>query len=104
MKKTRKQEKFPKLFFFPVFLLSLFKLFPVFQMELQNVAVAGATGYSGEELIRILMRHPGVELVAVTSRQHVGEPLESVFPKFQAHKFSELKFIHSDAKAIIASG
>jgi N-acetyl-gamma-glutamyl-phosphate reductase len=73
-------------------------------MELQNVAVVGATGYSGEELIRILMRHPGVELVAVTSRQHVGEPLESVFPKFQAHKFSELKFIHSDAKTIVDSG
>ena len=73
-------------------------------MELQNMAVVGATGYSGEELIRILIRHPGVELVAVTSRQHSGATLETVFPKFQGHKFSGLKFIHSDAKAVIDSG
>lgn len=73
-------------------------------MELQKVAVVGATGYSGEELIRILMRHTGVELVAVTSRQHAGETLETVFPKFQGHRFSGLKFVHSDAKAVIDSG
>lgn len=73
-------------------------------MELQNIAVVGATGYSGEELIRILMRHPGVELVAVTSRQHAGETIETVFPKFQAHKFGTLKFIQSEARAVIASG
>jgi N-acetyl-gamma-glutamyl-phosphate reductase len=72
-------------------------------MDLQNVAVVGATGYSGEELIRLLIRHPGVELTCVTSRQHVGETLETVFPKFQGHKFSELKFTPSDAQAVIAA-
>jgi len=73
-------------------------------MNLANVAVVGASGYSGEELIRILMRHPGVELVCVTSRQHAGKSIEEVFPRFQAHKFSELKFVESDPKNIIGSG
>ena len=73
-------------------------------MNLENVAVVGASGYSGEELIRILMRHPGVELACVTSRQHAGKTIEEVFPRFQAHKFSEVKFIESDPVQIIGSG
>src|SRR5581483_9657521 len=72
-------------------------------MNLVNVAVLGATGYSGEELIRILMHHPGVELVCVTSRTHAGKAIEDVIPRFQGHKFSELKFISSDASAVIAA-
>ncbi|MEA3189045.1 MAG: Semialdehyde dehydrogenase, binding domain, partial [Chthoniobacter sp.] len=36
-------------------------------MNLVHVAVLGATGYSGEELIRILMQHERVELACVTS-------------------------------------
>jgi N-acetyl-gamma-glutamyl-phosphate reductase len=73
-------------------------------MELINVTIAGATGYSGEELIRLLMRHPGVDLVCVTSRSHAGGRLEEVFPKFQGHKYSELKFSASETGGIIASG
>ena len=72
-------------------------------MNLQNVAVIGASGYSGEELVRLLIRHPGVELVCLTSRQHAGETLETVYPRFQAHKFSELKFVNSEAENVIAS-
>lgn len=47
-----------------------------------RVAVVGASGYSGEELVRLLLLHPGVELTAVTSRQHAGKPLSGVFPRF----------------------
>ncbi|MFM8356991.1 MAG: N-acetyl-gamma-glutamyl-phosphate reductase, partial [Verrucomicrobiota bacterium] len=36
----------------------------------KKVAVIGASGYSGEELVRLLLHHPHVELVAVTSRQN----------------------------------
>ena len=32
-----------------------------------NAAIIGASGYSGEELVRLLSRHPNVELTAVTS-------------------------------------
>jgi len=73
-------------------------------MNLVNVAIAGATGYSGEELIHLLLRHPGIELVSVTSRGNAGQRLEEVFPRFQAHKYSDLKFDASDPGAIVASG
>src|SRR5260370_546032 len=49
------------------------------------VAVVGASGYSGEELVRLLLHHPQVELSAVTSRQHAGKTLGQVFPKFASH-------------------
>ncbi|RLA86692.1 MAG: N-acetyl-gamma-glutamyl-phosphate reductase [Deltaproteobacteria bacterium] len=45
-----------------------------------KVAVVGASGYTGLELLRLLARHPEVEIVAVTSREYVGKPLTSVFP------------------------
>ncbi len=35
------------------------------------------------ELLRLLLGHPGVELVAVTSRQEAGKPLAAVFPRFR---------------------
>src|SRR5205823_108599 len=38
-----------------------------------KVAVIGASGYVGEELARLLLRHPRAELVAVTSRQFTGK-------------------------------
>ena len=72
-------------------------------MNLVNVAVVGATGYSGEELIRLLMRHPGIELVGVTSRSHAGKAIEEIFPKFQGHKYGELAFSASEASAVVAS-
>lgn len=43
-----------------------------------NVAVIGGTGYGGAELIRLLSRHPGVNLARVTSIDRVDEPLEAV--------------------------
>ena len=45
-----------------------------------RVAVVGATGYAGAELVRYLARHPGVRLVAVTSEQSAGKPLVDVLP------------------------
>lgn len=40
------------------------------------IAILGASGYTGEELVRICGRHPGMEMVAVTSRQRKGKTLE----------------------------
>lgn len=73
-------------------------------MNLVKAAVVGATGYSGEELIRILARHPGVSLACVTSRTHAGQTVEVVYPRFQAGKFARLEFTHSDVASIVASG
>lgn len=73
-------------------------------MNLEPVAVVGASGYSGEELVRLLTRHPGVDLVALTSRQLAGQKMEMVFPKFAGLRFSKLPFIASDVEQIVATG
>ena len=51
-------------------------------MKTNKVAVIGASGYSGEELVRLLLWHPYVELTAVTSRQYAGQSIGAVFPRF----------------------
>lgn len=45
-----------------------------------KVAVAGASGYIGAELLRLLLVHPLVRLVAVTSERLAGQPVETLFP------------------------
>ncbi len=73
-------------------------------MSLEKVAVVGASGYSGEELLRLLIRHPGVELAAVTSRQLAGQTIAQVFPKFAGMRYADLPFIESDVAKIAATG
>lgn len=48
-----------------------------------NVAIIGASGYTGVELCRILVNHPQVKLTAVTSRQFAGTPIAEVFPNLR---------------------
>jgi N-acetyl-gamma-glutamyl-phosphate reductase len=48
----------------------------------KRVGIVGASGYSGEELAGLLLRHPEVELAAITSRQCAGQTLAQVFPRF----------------------
>ena len=58
-----------------------------------NVAVVGASGYSGEELVRLLLEHPHVNLSVLTSRQYAGQPMISVFPRFEGYnQAANLKF------------
>src|SRR5271170_4697734 len=45
------------------------------QLQSVRTAVVGATGYSGQELLRYLARHPVFRLCLVTSRQNACEPL-----------------------------
>jgi N-acetyl-gamma-glutamyl-phosphate reductase len=49
--------------------------------ERTKVAVIGASGYTGEELVRLLLRHPNAELTAATSRQFAGKTLAETFPR-----------------------
>ena len=44
------------------------------------VAVIGATGYTGAELVRLLLGHPDVELVELVGHSKAGKPVESVLP------------------------
>jgi N-acetyl-gamma-glutamyl-phosphate reductase len=48
-----------------------------------RVAVIGATGYTGVELLRILVHHPQAEVSIVTSRKHEGKPISEVFPSLR---------------------
>lgn len=67
-----------------------------------KVGVIGASGYSGEVLVRLLLGHPHVQLAAVTSRTHAGKPLAQVIPALRGIDRG-LKFVDSDASALAAS-
>lgn len=54
-----------------------------------KVGIIGASGYTGEELARILALHPGVELTVATSRQYAGKKLSDIFPNLR--KIVDLK-------------
>ena len=70
-------------------------------MKTKKVAIVGASGYSGEELVKLLLHHPHAELVAVTSRQNAGQTLAQIFPKFASHpKSKTLRFTEPDAKVL----
>jgi N-acetyl-gamma-glutamyl-phosphate reductase len=69
-----------------------------------KTAIVGASGYTGMELLRLLLVHPGVELVAATSRQEAGRTLSNVFPRFRRAEGAELAFIEPDPDAIAATG
>jgi N-acetyl-gamma-glutamyl-phosphate reductase len=45
-----------------------------------KVAIIGASGYTGGELLRLLVRHPKVQITAVTSEQSAGKPVTALFP------------------------
>src|SRR3569832_1259298 len=44
-----------------------------------KVGIVGGTGYTGVELLRLLARHPQVELKAITSRKEAGMPVSEMF-------------------------
>jgi N-acetyl-gamma-glutamyl-phosphate reductase len=72
-------------------------------MKKQKVAIVGASGYSGEELVRLLARHPHVEIVALTSRQFVGQTLGKVYARFAGTRAGDVEFIDSNAQEIAAT-
>ena len=47
-----------------------------------KIAVLGASGYTGAELLRLLLRHPRAEIVALTADRKAGQEMRSVFPQF----------------------
>lgn len=47
-----------------------------------RIAVLGASGYTGSELVRLLVRHPSAELVALTADSKAGRPMAEVYPQF----------------------
>jgi len=50
-----------------------------------KAGIVGGTGYTGVELLRLLVNHPGVELSAITSRSESGMPVADMFPNLRGH-------------------
>jgi N-acetyl-gamma-glutamyl-phosphate reductase len=70
-------------------------------MSQVQVAIVGASGYSGEELVRLLLGHPAVQLTAVTSRQYAGQSVAQVFPRFAQHpRARQLRFTDPNAELL----
>jgi N-acetyl-gamma-glutamyl-phosphate reductase len=64
-----------------------------------RAAIIGATGYTGLELIRILSRHPEVEITALTSERYVGQRYDQVYPAVGAIASRVLEPMNPDAIA-----
>jgi len=64
-----------------------------------RVAVVGASGYTGLELVRILLRHPHFELAAVTSEQRAGLPVGDAFPALRGRL--DLVFEANDPERLV---
>jgi N-acetyl-gamma-glutamyl-phosphate reductase len=47
-----------------------------------KVGVLGASGYTGSELVRLLLRHPRVEIALLTADRRAGQEMRAVFPQF----------------------
>src|SRR3989304_685900 len=56
----------------------------------QKVAVAGASGYTGAELLRLLVRHPAGDGVAVAPEFSAGKPVRAALPGLSG--FVDLSF------------
>jgi N-acetyl-gamma-glutamyl-phosphate reductase len=70
-------------------------------MKSKKIAIVGASGYSGEVLVQLLLNHPYAELAAVTSRQNAGQTLAQVFPKFASHpKSRTLRFVDPNVELL----
>jgi N-acetyl-gamma-glutamyl-phosphate/LysW-gamma-L-alpha-aminoadipyl-6-phosphate reductase len=65
---------------------------------MKTVGIIGASGYTGGELLRILVCHPEAEIKVATSRENAGEPVYRIHP--QLRKLTELEFVEPDVEKI----
>ena len=66
-------------------------------MSAQNtkakIGILGASGYTGAELVRLLIRHPRVEIALLTADRRAGKPMAEVFPQFAPYVLPTLTAI-----------
>lgn len=51
----------------------------------RKIGIVGATGYTGVELLRLLVNHPDVEITYVTSREQAGNRVDALFPNLRGY-------------------
>ncbi len=65
------------------------------QVSTVNIAVLGASGYTGAELLRLLLQHPHAYISALAAYSHAGKPVSAVFPHLYHHDLPNLVTIES---------
>jgi N-acetyl-gamma-glutamyl-phosphate reductase len=60
-----------------------------------KIGVLGASGYTGAELLRLLIRHPRVEIVLLTAERRAGLHMRQVFPQFSPYALPKLVAVAS---------
>jgi N-acetyl-gamma-glutamyl-phosphate reductase len=55
-----------------------------------RVGVLGASGYTGAELVRLLLRHPRVDIALLTAERSAGKAMRDVFPQFSPFELPKL--------------
>lgn len=70
---------------------------------MQKVGILGASGYSGEVLVELLLGHPKVKDLIVASSTHAGERVDKVLPRL-AGRLGDLVFSKADPEALISLG
>jgi N-acetyl-gamma-glutamyl-phosphate reductase len=74
-------------------------------MKKAKVAIFGASGYSGEELVKRLAQHPLVELGCLTSRQYAGKKASDIFAWIgRRSSLTDLQFTEPDVPSLSARG
>ena len=58
-----------------------------------RIGVLGASGYTGAELVRLLIRHPAVEIALLTADRRAGQEMRQVFPQFSPFELPKLQSI-----------
>ncbi|MDM8568010.1 N-acetyl-gamma-glutamyl-phosphate reductase [Thiotrichales bacterium HSG1] len=66
-----------------------------------KVAIVGGTGYTGVELLRLLVHHPQVKIQTITSRTESGKHVIDLFPNLRNHL--DLKFTQPSLESLIAN-
>ncbi len=65
-----------------------------------TVGIVGGTGYTGVELLRLLLRHPQVQVSVLTSRTEAGRRVDDMFPSLRGH--TDLQYSDLDVEALKA--
>ena len=55
-----------------------------------KIGVLGASGYTGADLVRLLLRHPRAEIVLLTAERSAGKAMGEVFPQFAPYELPKL--------------
>ena len=71
---------------------------PEYGSPQRGVGIVGGTGYTGVELLRILVNHPEVSLQVITSRSEEGTRVDDMYPNLRGH--TDLVFSVPDAETL----